>query len=159
MTFIRDLESRADGSLCFGVIQWSSVQRRFKSNERTNTCVFLHHFQSLLLYNVQLYIVYIHYVQCLHVIGQTTLDVLGNIKILAHINGTYGHPTNSFNAFWSCCKTLFSESIGIWQYSATCLIKSSVMAGLLNNFTWWNACRIVPECSSKPANFRSAPKT
>ncbi len=45
----------------------------------------------------------VDYVQYLHVIGQTTLDDLGNIKILARTcpvwTGTYGHPTFSWNPF------------------------------------------------------------
>ncbi len=57
-----------------GVIQWSV--RSFKSNEQTNTCTYLHCFNHSPSHAPRL----VNYIQYLHVICQTTLDVLGNIK-------------------------------------------------------------------------------
>ncbi len=52
-----------------------------RTNEQTNTCAYLHRFDRSHLLTPRL----VDYVQYLHVIGQTTLDILGNIEILARV--------------------------------------------------------------------------
>ncbi len=79
------LQSRADGSLCFqialAVLQCHTMISAQLQVERTNKHVRV--FASLLSFSPSYAPRLVDYVQYLHVIGQTTLDVLGNTKILA----------------------------------------------------------------------------
>ncbi len=83
--FTRARESRADGSLCFRIalaVLWCHTMIGAQLHvERTNkhVCIFALLWSFSPSHAPRL-VNYIHY---LHVIGQTTLDVLGNIKILA----------------------------------------------------------------------------
>ncbi len=56
---------------------FKSLLRFFGVIQTTNMCVYLHPFDRSQVPRL------VDYVQYLHVIGQTTLDVLGNIQILA----------------------------------------------------------------------------
>ncbi len=91
VTFMRyAIESSADGSLCFRIaltptlVSFWSVRSSTSNHKHTNKHVCI--FASLWTFSVDLtfsVLWLVDYVQYLHVIGQTTLDVLGNIKILA----------------------------------------------------------------------------